>query len=432
MVNPQTANINNLMGTLPGLLIMALLLAVNAAFVAAEFSLIALDRAAIEAQAANGSRLHRRLLRSLTHLTETMSGFQFGITVSALLLGFVAEPTVARLLTGQDHPTGLSVVMAIAVATALHLVIGEQVPKYLALASPEKIARRTVPLLAPYSTVVRPLVAVLNHAANAILRRFGVVPRHEISNSRSVDELEDLITASVAGGLNPEEVKRLTRSLHFGDKTASDVLVPRPDIEALAADASVADLIERSQKTGYSRFLVYGNDLDDVVGLVHVKGIYRLPVTQRADTPISELMQEVQAVPETRSLAEIMVDFRQHQTQMALVIDEHGATAGLLTLEDLLEEILGDISDEHDQQLPLVRPTPSGDLLAAGRLNFDEVYEATGFTVPEGPYETLAGFVLTQLGHLPQLGETIEHQGWCFEVMAMEGRRIALLRVVKP
>ncbi len=432
MVNPQTANINNLMGTLPGLLIMALLLAVNAAFVAAEFSLIALDRAAIEAQANQGSRTHRRLLGALRRLTETMSGFQFGITVSALLLGFVAEPTVARLITGQNHPTGLSVMAAIAVATTLHLIVGEQIPKYVALAIPEKTARHTVPLLAPYSLLVRPLVVVMNRSANTLVRRLGVEPRSEIDTGRSLNELEDLIESSSQGGLEPEEVVRLTRSLHFGDKTASDVLVPRPDIEALAQDASIAALIQRSQKTGHSRFLIFGEDLDDVKGMVHVKSVFGLPIDQRLTTPVSELMVEVLAVPETRGLAEIMDDLRNHQTQLALVVDEHGGTAGIVTLEDLLEEILGAINDEHDQQLPIVQATRTGEVIVVGRLNFDEVRETTGFVVPEGPYETLAGFVLTRLGHLPTLGEFVEQDGWRFEVMALQGHRIALLLVNKP
>ncbi|MBT7331072.1 MAG: HlyC/CorC family transporter [Oceanospirillaceae bacterium] len=411
---------------------MALLLAVNAAFVAAEFSLIALDRAAIEAQANQGSRTHRRLLGALRQLTETMSGFQFGITVSALLLGFVAEPTVARLITGQNHPTGLSVMAAIAVATTLHLIVGEQIPKYVALAIPEKTARRTVPLLAPYSLLVRPLVVVMNRSANTLVRRLGVEPRSEIDTGRSLNELEDLIESSSQGGLEPEEVVRLTRSLHFGDKTASDVLVPRPDIEALAQDASIAALIQRSQKTGHSRFLIFGEDLDDVKGMVHVKSVFGLPIDQRLTTTVSELMVEVLAVPETRGLAEIMDDLRNHQTQLALVVDEHGGTAGIVTLEDLLEEILGAINDEHDQQLPIVQATRTGEVIVVGRLNFDEVRETTGFVVPEGPYETLAGFVLTRLGHLPTLGEFVEQDGWRFEVMALQGHRIALLLVNKP
>ncbi len=408
---------------------MTALLVLNASFVAAEFSLLALDRARVEAQANQGSRVHRSLLRALQRLTLTMSGCQFGITLSALMLGFVAEPTMARLLTGDDHPTGLSVLLAIFVATVLHLIIGEQVPKYIALAAPEATSRKLVPLLAGYSVLVRPLVRLLNGTANSVVRRFGVEPRDEIDTSRTSEELETLITERASSVLDPEEVSLLTRSLRFSDKTAVDALIPRVDVDALQRATQVSDLIAHALDTGRSRFPVFDKDLDDIIGVVHVKSVYRLSPEERRTTHVSEIMRDILAVPETRKLEEILSDMRNYRTQMAVVIDEHGATSGIITLEDLLEEILGEIKDEYDNDLVEAELENPGSFLVAGRLNFEEVFDATGFKIPEGQYETLAGFVLERLGHLAEPGEKVIEGQWTVEVVEVKRRRIITLRV---
>ena len=417
------------MNTVSGLLIMTALLVLNASFVAAEFSLLALDRARVEAQANQGSRVHRSLLRALQRLTLTMSGCQLGITLSALMLGFVAEPTMARLLTGDDHPTGLSVLLAIFVATVLHLIIGEQVPKYIALAAPESTSRKLVPLLSGYSVLVRPLVRLLNGTANSVVRRFGVEPRDEIDTSRTSEELETLITERASDVLDPEEVSLLTRSLRFSDKTAVDALIPRVDIDALQRATQVSDLITQALDTGRSRFPVFDKDLDDIIGVVHVKSVYRLSPEQRRTTHVFEIMRDILAVPETRKLEEILSDMRKRRTQMAVVIDEHGATSGIITLEDLLEEILGEIKDEYDTDLTESEVENPGSFLVAGRLNFDEVFDATGFRIPEGQYETIAGFVLERLGHLAEPGEKVIEEEWTIEVVEVKQRRIITLRV---
>ena len=419
------------MALLPGLVAVALLLAVNAFFVAAEFSLVAVDRAHIEASAEAGHRGDARIRGLLRRLTPTMSGCQFGITVAALLLGFVAEPTMARLLTGEAHATGLSVAAAIAAATVLHLVLGEQVPKYHALAAPEATARRLARPLAAYSTVTRPLITGLNRSANAVARRLGVETRDQISTSRTRDELEDLIRQSgTEGSLDQEEANLLWRSIRFGEKTASDILTPRVDIVPLRRNDTAATLAQRSMATGYSRFPVVGEDLDDVLGVVHVKAVYGVPADERPTTPVETLMRDVPFVPETRPLDNLFADLRSGRGQMAMIVDEHGGTAGIVTMEDLLEEIVGAIDDEHDRSLPRTNVEDSGSDIVSGRLNLDEVFEATGFEVPEGPYETLAGYVLARLGHLPQPSEMVEEDGWRVEVVAVVGRRIATLRVV--
>jgi|TARA_B110000263_G_scaffold195369_1_gene173745 CBS domain containing-hemolysin-like protein len=419
------------MALLPGLVAVVLLLAVNAFFVAAEFSLVAVDRARIEASAAAGHRGDTRIRGLLRRLTPTMSGCQFGITVAALLLGFVAEPIMARLLTGEAHATGLSVVAAIGAATVLHLVFGEQVPKYVALATPEATIRSLASPLAAYSAATRPLVTGLNRSANAVARRLGVETRDQISTSRTRDELEDLIRQSGAeGSLEQEEADLLWRSIRFGEKTASDILIPRVDVKSLQRHDTATTLARLSQATGFSRFPVVGEDLDDVLGVVHVKVVYGVPANERPTTPVEALMRDVPFVPETQPLDDLFADLRSGRGQMAMIVDEHGGTAGIVTMEDLLEEIVGAIDDEHDRSLPRTNVEDTDSKIVSGRLNLDEVLEATGFEVPEGPYETLAGYVLDCLGHLPQPSEMVEEDGWRVEVVAVFGRRIETLRVV--
>jgi len=421
------------MSTPMGALAVAALLMVNAFFVAAEFSLVAVDRAAVEAATNAGSARDRRVLRLLTRLTTHLSGAQFGITSSALMLGFVAEPTVARLLTGEDHSTGLSVVLAVTVATTLHLVLGEQVPKYLALASPDRTARRLAPMVAAYGVLTRPLVVALNGAANAVIRRLGVAPREERGVSHTLEQFEAVVRSSSSGGeIDSAEATLLTRSIRFGDKTAADALVPRVEVEAFQRDDLTSTLIERCVETGFSRFPVFTDDLDDITGVVHVKSVYAVPAAERSGVHVGDLMHDALVVPETRGLDLILDDMRLARKQMAVVVDEHGGTAGIITMEDLLEEIVGEIDDEHDQRVDRTSVEDSDSSVVSGGLHLDEVEEASGFRVPEGPYETFAGFVLTRLGHIPEPSEMVHEDGWCIEVVAVKGRRIETLRVVAP
>jgi len=421
------------MSTLPGVLAIVALLLANAGFVAAEFSLVAVDRARVEAAAEAGSAPDVRVRRLLRRLTTHLSGAQFGITVSALLLGFVAEPTVARLLTGTAHSTGFSLVLAVVMATVLHLVFGEQVPKYIALAAPGRTARRLAPAVALYGVVTRPLVILLNRSANALVRSLGIQPREELGASHTLDELEAVIrTSSGTGGLDADEVTLLTRSIRFGEKTAADALVPRGAVNALQQDDLAAELIARCAATGHSRFPVFGSDLDDIVGVVHVKSVYRLSAGERPGVPVHDLMDDVLAVPETRSLDDLLDDMRESHRQLAVVVDEHGSTAGIITMEDLLEEIVGMIDDEHDRPTTLTSVDEPGNTIVPGGLHLDEAYDATGFRAPEGPYETLAGFVLARLGHLPEPGEIVVEGGWRVEVVAVADLRITTLRVAAP
>jgi len=416
-----------------GLVAIGVLLVANAFFVAAEFSLVAVERARIDAASEAGERRARRVRRLQESLTRHLSGAQFGITLAALLLGFVAEPTVARILSGDAHATGASVALAIGMATVLHLVVAEQVPKYVALAIPERTALALAPAITAYGVATRLLVDLLNWTANAIVRVLGVEPMGQIQVSRTLDELEDLVETSAGdGSIDPDEAILLRRSIRFADKTAADALVPRVAIEALQRDEPATALVRLSLDSGHSRFPVYGVDLDDIVGVVHVKSLYGRPAAERGRVPVADLMHEVLAVPETRELEDVLADMRVRRNQLAVVVDEHGGTAGIITLEDILEEILGEIGDETDRVEVRTRSEAQGSTVVSGRLNLDEVEEATGFRVPEGPYETLAGFVVARMGYLPEVSDMVVFDGWRIEVVAVDGHRVATLRVVAP
>jgi CBS domain containing-hemolysin-like protein len=413
----------------------ALLIACNAIFVAAEFSLVAADRASLERAAADGDRRAGRALGLVRNLSFHLSGAQMGITVTSVVLGFLAEPAVADLLGPvlSDPPRVVTVAIALALATVLQMVLGELVPKQIAIARADGTIRTLAPAVRVYSAVVGPVIGVFEGLANRIIRLLGVEPRHELAVSRSREELAWLFRSSgEEGGLAPDEVSLLTRSIRFGEKTAADALTPRTQVIAVPDDATVADLVGVAIESGYSRLPVFHEDLDDIVGVVHVKSIFGLAPEDRAATEVRSIMTGVLAVPEARDLDELFADFRASQAYLAVVVDEHGGTAGIITLEDLLEELVGEIDDEYDDPEPVAAPAPDGPWSLAGGLHRDEVTDACGFLLPEGEYETLAGFVLDELGHIPVVGESVVLDGWRFEVETMERLRVVSLVVTPP
>jgi CBS domain containing-hemolysin-like protein len=421
-----------------GLAGLGLLILLNALFVAAELSLVAVDRDRVDALAEQGSRPARIVSRALSRLSLTLSGTQLGVTVLSLVLGLVAEPTVAKVIDPLVTPLpdgverGVSIFLALVIVTALTMVLGELLPKGIAVAAPLPVALRLAAPLRIYSIVFGPLIRVLNNAADWSVRRLGVEPREELRSVRNIDELELLIASSgQEGTLDPQAFTLLTRTIRFGHKTAADALVPRLDMVTVGRDDTVADLVAIALESGHSRFPVVGDDLDDVMGVVHVKDVLRIPPEERQRTSVTELSKPAAFIPEGRDLESLLTEMRAGGVQLAVVADEYGGVAGIVTLEDLLEEIVGEIEDEYDP-VPVTSPLPSGTSVVEGTVHLDEAAELTGFHVPEGPYETLAGFVLARLGHLPHAGERVRHEGWELEVVEMDRRRIASIRVTPP
>ena len=424
-----------------GLLAVAALIAANATFVAAEFALVAVDRARLEQQARDGDRRAGLVRRLVRRLSFHLSGAQLGITVTSLVVGFLTGPVIAPLIEplvapvlGEASATGVAVTLALVLATVVQMVLGELVPKTVAISRPERTARRLGPVISAYGTVFGPVIRFLNSAADRTVRLVGIEPREELSTVRSLSELQLLFEASTDEGVLARSAgELLERSIRLADKTAADALVPRMDVRSVGLEATVDELVALSRSTGHSRFPVLGADLDDVRGVVHVQAALALPRDERPATRVGDLMVDARVVPETRDLDDLLVDLRDSGAHLAVVVDEYGGTAGIITLEDVLEEIVGDISDEYDAGLTgMARRVGPGQWVLSGLLHRDEVADVCGLEVPDGDYETLAGFVLDRLGHVPAVGERVGCEGWQLEVEAMERHRVAYVRCRAP
>lgn len=421
-----------------GLLAVLLLILATGFFVAAEFAFVAVDRHRVDARAAEGNRGARLVQRLLRRLSFHLSGAQLGITVTSLVLGFIAEPTVATVLEPIAGRGG-SIALALFLVTVGSMVLSELIPKNIAIARSERTAYAVARPMLLYGGFFGPLIKFLNGAADTVVRRLGIEPREELSSVRSLDELALLIQSSgestEEGTLDEEAITLLTRTLRFNTKTAADALVPRVSVVAVGPDLTLPELVERSVATGYSRFPVCGDegtDLDDVIGVVHVKDVYRVPIEQRAAATARVIMADAFVVPETRDLSSLLVDLRTG-SHLAIVVDEYGGTAGIITMEDVLEEIVGEIDDEYDAAAPaMTRVLPEGTYELPGTLHIDEVADACGFHIPEGEYETIAGFVLDRLGRIPEPGDRVSYAGWTVEVVEMDRLRIAKVRLTAP
>jgi CBS domain containing-hemolysin-like protein len=426
-----------------GLLAVAALTLGTAISVASEFALTALERSQVDAHVAEvGDRRARAVQRAHRGLSFQLSGSQLGITVTTLVTGYIAEPAIASLFRPGLEAIGLppgfaagtATVLALLLATALSMVFGELVPKNLAIAGPLRTARAVVWLQSGFAHAFRWLIDGLNRAANSVVRRLGVEPAEELRSARSARELSSLVRASAQHGtLDAGTATLLDRSLRFTDRVADDLMTPRVRVESLDADATVADLVALARRTGFSRFPVHNSDPDAVLGVVHVKQAFGIEPAQRGCVTVHDLVQQVPTVPGSLDGDELLTRLRGSGLQLAVVVDEYGGTAGIVTLEDLVEEIVGDVRDEHDRaEQATVRPLGRGSWLVSGLLRDDEVADATGFKMPSGEYETLAGLVLARLGRIPDVGEEVAVDGWRLTVMRRDRNRIAELRLARP
>lgn len=406
-------------------------------FVAAEFALVNLDRPELEAKRERGVRGLSLTISALTKTSTHLSSAQLGITLTTLLTGFVMEPALSSLLMpvlsgfGWSTETihAFSGVLAVAFATILSMIVGELVPKNFALALPEKTARVVMPFQTAFTVVFKPVIVLLNGLSNAVLKGFGLEPKEELSGARSAEELSSLLRRSASeGALEEDTATLLSKTLAFSELSASDVMTPRLRIESLEPGDSARAVLELARKTGFSRFPVTEDGLDDVVGIVHVKNAISVPRERRNDVPVSALMNEPLRVPDTMSLDALLAELRGQGFQMAVVVDEYGGTAGIATLEDLVEELVGEVADEHDRTRAGV--VSSADYLTfPGSLRPDELEERTGIIVPENEnYETVAGYMMSELGHIPEQGDVVVVPGGEFKVVRMDGRRIDRLR----
>jgi CBS domain containing-hemolysin-like protein len=441
----------NLVATLLSLLAIVLLTAGTAVFVAAEFALTTLERSSVEANARAGARRDLYIRRIHHTLSFQLSGAQLGISITTLVTGYLTEPLVAEL----PHPAmdalgvperiahGVVAFAAVAVVTSLSMVFGELVPKYLAVARPLATARAVAGPQLLFSLAMTPVIRLTNGTANWILRRLGIEPAQELRSARSPAELVSLVrTSARSGALDPSTAALVHRSLQFGTLTAEELMTPRSKIVALQKDNTITDLVAKAAETGFSRFPIVDGDLDQTVGIVHVKQVFTVPPGERARTLLASVAQPVTVVPSTLDGDAVMARIRANGLQAALVVDEYGGTAGIVTVEDLIEEIVGDVRDEHDDATPHVVAAGNG-WRVSGLLRIDEVAAATGYRAPEGQYETIGGLVLQELGHIPVAGEAVQLAAfepderpdtaarWQARVVRMDGRRIDLLELTK-
>ncbi|MFB6894428.1 hemolysin family protein [Kitasatospora sp. NPDC056327] len=415
------------------LLLLALLLtAACALFVAAEFSLTTVERGALEQAVENGERGAAAALKAVKRLTFQLSGAQLGITITSLVIGMVAQPSVAALLRGPLEATGLpsgvagtlSLVLGVVLSTVVLMVAGELVPKNWAISRPLAVAKAVAAPQYWFSAAFSPLIGHLNSTANRVVRRFGLEPAEHLASARTPQELVALARHSAReGALEPDTAELFIRSLNLRELTAENVMKPRVDVRALAEHATAADVAALTRATGLSRFPVYRETLDQVIGTVHIKDALTVPAEQRPVRPVAALMTAPMLVPETLTVDRLLDRMRGEET-LAVVIDEYGGTAGIVTLEDIVEEVVGEVRDEHD-------PAETPDLVDLGVADDGRhVWDADGITrtdqlaalglpVPGGPYETLAGLIADRLGRIPATGDTVGVEGWTLEVRAV-------------
>ena len=415
-----------------------LLVALNAFFVAAEFALVAVRRSRIDAMVAAGDRKAGTVQYALTHLDRYISGTQLGITLASLGLGWAGEPTLSVVIdrafalfgiqaeNGAAH-MGASIIIAFMIITFLHIVLGELAPKSVALIAPERVSRWVAQPLILFSRLMSPFITFLNGAANQLLHLFGMHSASEANHVHSPQELRLLVMQSRAHGtLDESDSAMLAGVFDFHEKKARDVMRPRTEVMALDIDADADEVWRILRSERYSRYPVYRDSLDDIVGVFLAKDLW---LYEGADPfSLQSFVREAIFVPDSRPAERVLDDLRKTRGHMAIVLDEYGGTAGIVTMEDLVEEVVGDIADEYDMASRVAMET-DGVLELAGSLSLVDVRSDYQVRVPEGDWTTLGGYVFSALGRLPVVGDRTTVPNGELEVVAMDGRRVAAVRV---
>jgi CBS domain containing-hemolysin-like protein len=418
------------------------------AFVAAEFSFVTVDRSSVDREAEAGDRRATGVQSALRILSTQLSAAQIGITVTNLLIGFLAEPAISGLIDGplesigvaEGAVRGLSVAIGFAIANGVTMVFGELVPKNLAITHPLGTARRVQGFQRGFTAALGPVIRISNGLANAILQRIGIEPQEELASARSAEELSSLVRRSAEQGtLELPTATLLEKSLEFGERRADEAMTPRVRVETCAPGDPVISVIELARESGRSRFPVVEEGSEEVEGIVHVKHAVAIPYERRGEVDVREVMAEPVLVPSSMELDPLLTELRKVGLQIAIVVDEFGAFDGIVTLEDLVEEIVGEVRDEHDPREDPVRPVGAGIWGMSGLLRPDEIEEQTGVSLPEDEdYETVAGLIAMELGRVPDRGDSIRitarnEKGTPVEaeltVLEMDGLRIDRVRL---
>jgi CBS domain containing-hemolysin-like protein len=413
------------------------LLAANGFFVAAEFSVVRSRRSRLEAMARAGDKKARLVLRATASMARLLSASQFGITLASIGIGVLAEETLAHTFATTFGPLSTALrlsaatvgtVCAMAVVTYGHVVFGELAPRSAALNHPEEVSRWLVPALMVFAWITAPFTWLLNKSADLVLRLFGQTPVSAEENVHSADELRILVEQSQeVGALERQDAALIEGVFEFSEKNAREVMTPRTAIDALDVEATLDEAVALVVETQRSRYPVYEESIDNIVGLVLAKDFIPLLRDRPARFTMSQVMRPVHVVPGSREVEEVLADFKRLKEHMAVVLDEYGGTAGIVTMEDLLEEIVGEILDEYDEPEVLDATEPGSDVLIPGSMNLHELNERFGLEVPDDEYTTIGGYVFGALGRLPVVGDRVTASHAIFTVKAMEGRRVESL-----
>lgn len=423
------------------LLAIVALLVLNAFFVAVEFALVRARRSRLEAMVRGGDHFARFALTatSRTNLTRVLSAGQLGITLASLGLGWVAEASLGEALehwfAALPIPVELSVRVGIAAAVALtvvtylHVVFGELAPRAVSLNYPETFAKWLAPPILAFTWLTWPFIWLLNGSSNLLLRAFGQKHVSEEETPHSADELKLLVERASEGGVLPAtDAEILEGVFEFSEKNAREVMTPRTAIVAIPAEATLDEAVAVVEEAGFSRYPVYRDTLDDVVGMVHAKDLLKVLARRPEDFALESILRPVHVVPGSREVEDVLADFKRRKEHLAIVLDEYGGTAGMVTMEDLLEEIVGEILDEYDEAPPPApEPSAKGVTLLPGDANIAEVNAEFELAIPEEDYTTVGGYVFGALGRLPVAGDRVVGGGASFTVKAMEGRRVRTL-----
>ncbi|PID54455.1 MAG: hypothetical protein CSA58_10360 [Micrococcales bacterium] len=411
-------------------------------FVAAEFSLLTLDRVEVERAAGKGGASAKGIAAGLKSLSTQLSGAQVGITLTTLLVGYLVEPSLATLLrrpllavgVPQQALPAATVAIAMSLATGFSMLLGELVPKNLAISAPMATATWAVPMQRAFTWAMTPMIRLLNGSANGVLQWLGIEPQEELSAGRSPEELSFMVKRSAeAGTMDPGTARLVTRTLGFSQHTAADVMTHRTSTVGVRRDEPVSEVLKLARRTGHSRFPVIGESLDDIAGVVHIKQVITVPAGKRTEVACGMLMTDVLRVPETVPLDPLLVQLRESGNQMAIVEDEYGGTSGMVTLEDVIEELVGEVTDEHDRNRFGINRGRDGSWRLPGSVRPDEMRDRLGLDVPDHhSYETLAGFIMSELGRVPADGDEVSVGGGLLRVERMAGRRIERIRYYPP
>ena len=402
-------------------------------FVASEFAIINLDRFDLEAQRDAGEKGLSLPIRAVRTTATQLSGAQLGITLTTLLTGFVAEPALSRLLSptligwgvSESSITGISLALAMLIATIASFLFGELVPKNMALSEPKRVLKLVAGFQLGFTFIFKPIILLLNNNGNWFVRLFGIEPKEELSAARSAQELSSLVRRSATlGSLETDTAKLLEKTLGMTELLASDIMTPRPKMHSLDRTQQVSDLIQLARETGHSRFPVLGEDSDDIVGVAHLKNAVSVPLDRRGAVPVSAIMVEPVRVPETMPLDRLILQLRGKGLQIGIVVDEYGGTAGIATLEDAVEELVGELADEHDRTKAHIVAHSDGSVSFSGLARPAELAEFGILVAEDEDYDTISGYLMSELGRIPQDGDEVQVPGGAMRILRMDGRRV--------